>query len=176
MVRFPIRFQSISDVKEFVQIVNSYPYDVPLNCVRIGNKIICNKKTIASEILDSAYNDGITLIDTNQGYSKCSVCILNENAIITDDVSIFSAAEPFFDSVTLISKGSILLTGYDYGFIGGCTGLIGKDKLAFNGQIMSHSDHNKIIDALTANSITPIELSVNRLEDIGSILPIMEKI
>ena len=34
MVRFPIRFQSISDVKEFVQIVNSYPYDVDLSSGR----------------------------------------------------------------------------------------------------------------------------------------------
>ena len=34
MVRFPIRFKSISDVKEFVQIVNSYPYDVDLSSGR----------------------------------------------------------------------------------------------------------------------------------------------
>ncbi|HBZ78147.1 MAG TPA: serine kinase, partial [Clostridiales bacterium] len=34
MVRFPIRFQSISDVKDFVQIVNSYPYDVDLSSGR----------------------------------------------------------------------------------------------------------------------------------------------
>lgn len=34
MVRFPIRFQSISDVKEFVQIVNSFPYDVDLSSGR----------------------------------------------------------------------------------------------------------------------------------------------
>ncbi|MBQ0011176.1 MAG: HPr family phosphocarrier protein [Clostridiales bacterium] len=34
MVRFPIRFQSISDVKEFVQVVNSYPYDVDLSSGR----------------------------------------------------------------------------------------------------------------------------------------------
>ena len=155
---------------------NSYPYDVTLNSVRIGNKIICNKKTVAPEILDRAFKDGLILIDSKQGYSKCSVCVLNENAIITDDVSIYNAAAPYFVSVTLISKGSVLLPGYDYGLIGGCTGLIGKDKLAFNGQILSHSDHNKIIDALTANCVNAIELSVNRLEDIGSILPLTEKI
>lgn len=34
MVRFPIRFQSISDVKEFVQVVNSFPYDVDLSSGR----------------------------------------------------------------------------------------------------------------------------------------------
>ena len=155
---------------------NSYPYDVTLNCVRIGNKIICNKKTVAREILDIAYKDELVVIDSKQGYSKCSVCVLNENAIITDDVSIYNAAAPYFVSVTLISKGSVLLPGYDYGFIGGCTGLIGKNKLAFNGRIMSHSDHNKIIDALIVNSMTAIELTVDRLEDIGSILPLTEKI
>ncbi|HOO62119.1 MAG TPA: HPr family phosphocarrier protein [Bacillota bacterium] len=34
MVRFPIRFNGITDVKDFVHIVNSYPYDVDLSCGR----------------------------------------------------------------------------------------------------------------------------------------------
>lgn len=34
MVRFTVHFQSITDVKDFVQTVNSFPYDVDLSSGR----------------------------------------------------------------------------------------------------------------------------------------------
>ena len=34
MIRFTVRFKSITDVKEFVRIVNKYPYDVDLSSGR----------------------------------------------------------------------------------------------------------------------------------------------
>lgn len=157
-------------------IGNRYPDDVRLNCAFIGNKIICNEKTIAKEILDFAYNNDYSIINVNQGYTKCSICIVNENAVITDDESIFAAAGKFLNDVLFISKGSIGLRGYNYGFIGGCCGKIDKDKLAFNGELMSHRDFNNIIDFLNRNNIECIELCQGRLEDIGGILPLYEYI
>lgn len=160
--------------KIFASPGNKYPDDVRLNCAIIGNKIICNKKTIAKEILDFAENSGLTVINVNQGYTKCSVCIVNENAIITDDKSIFTAAGNFFDDAQLISKDSIRLQGYDYGFIGGCCGKIDKNKIAFNGAIESHRDYKLIIDFLSRNNVECIELHNERLTDIGGILPLTE--
>lgn len=154
---------------------NFYPNDVRLNCAVIGNKIICNKKTISKDILDYAYKNDYIIINVNQGYSKCSICIINDNAILTDDESVFSAAGNFLDDVMLISKGSIVLKGYDYGFIGGCCGKIDKNKIAFNGKIDAHKDCNKIIDILERNNIECIELNDGPLVDIGGILPLMEK-
>lgn len=153
---------------------NKYPDDVNLNCAIIGNKIICNKSTIAHEILEFAEIHNLTVINVNQGYTKCSVCVINEKSIITDDKSIFTATQNFFDDVLLISKNSILLKGYNYGFIGGCCGKIDKDKLAINGSIESHTDHNEIIDFLDRNHIECIELTKDRLTDIGGILPLIE--
>lgn len=151
-----------------------YPKDVLLNCALIGQKIICNKKTVAPEILEFADFNGLTVINVNQGYSKCSVCVVNDNAIITDDESIFAAAGNYFNDTLFVSKGSIVLKGYNYGFIGGCCGKIDKDKLAFNGAIESHSDYKKIIDFLERNSVECIELHNDRLCDIGGILPLCE--
>lgn len=34
MVRFTVQFKSITDVKDFVHLVNSYPYDVDLSSGR----------------------------------------------------------------------------------------------------------------------------------------------
>ncbi len=153
---------------------DKYPNDVRLNCAIISDKIICNTKTIAPEILNYAYDSGLNIIHVNQGYTKCSVCIVNENAIITDDESVFTAAQNFFDDTLFISKNSILLKGYNYGFIGGCCGKIDKDKIVFNGEIESHNDYKKIIDFLARNNVECIELKKGRLEDIGGILPLTE--
>ncbi len=154
---------------------NKYPDDVRLNCAIIGDKIICNIKTVAREVLEFAYQNGFTIINVKQGYSRCSVCIINENTIITDDESIYSAAGKFLNDVQFISKGSIGLKGYNYGFIGGCCGKIDKDIIAFNGAIESHKDYKLIIDCLNRNDVKCIELHNNPLYDIGGIIPICEE-
>lgn len=155
---------------------NKYPHDVRLNCAIIGNKIICNEKTICREVLDFAYINGFTVINVNQGYSKCSICIVDENSIITDDESIFAAAGKFLNDVLYVSKGSIGLKGYNYGFIGGCCGKIDKYKIAFNGEIESHKDCNAIIDFISRYNNECIELCKGPLVDIGGILPLYEYI
>lgn len=153
---------------------NSYPCDVPLNCAIIGNKMICNANLIAPEILEFADTNSIRVIHVNQGYAKCSICIIDENSIITDDKSVFAAAQNFLNDVLFISKGSIRLKGYNYGFIGGCCGKIAKNKIAFNGRIESHADYKEIIDFLSAHNVEPVELYNNILTDIGGILPLAE--
>lgn len=155
---------------------NSYPDDVKLNCTIIGDKLICNKKTVAYEVLEYADSNGLTVINVNQGYTRCSICVVNENAIITDDESIFTAAGNFLNDVLFISKGSIGLNGYSYGFIGGCCGKIDKNKIAFNGAIESHKDYKKIIDFMSKHNIECVELNQKRLYDIGGILPLCEEL
>ncbi len=153
---------------------NTYPDDVRLNCTIIGNKLICNPKTVSKSILDYADSHGMIVINVNQGYSRCSICVVNENTIITDDKSVFTAAGKFFNDTQFISKGSIGLRGYSYGFIGGCCGKIDKNKIAFNGAIESHKDYKVIIDCLERNNTECIELNRNKLYDIGGIIPLCE--
>ena len=64
---------------------------------------------------------------------------------------------------------------YDYGFIGGCCGLIDKDLLLFNGDLSMHSDFDKIKNFLYYNGVSYIDIKGKALTDIGSIIPIMEK-
>lgn len=153
---------------------SKYPFDVKFNGAVIGNKIICNEKTISRDILDYAYINNYIIINTNQGYTKCSICVVNENSIITDDISIYKSVQNYFDDVLLISKGSVKLKGMDYGFIGGCTGKISSNEIAFNGRIESHDDYKSIIDFISAEGCIAVETNNERLEDIGSIIPITE--
>lgn len=68
---------------------DKYPADVSLNAALFGNYAILNPKTVCKNIDFS----GRSLIPVRQGYTKCSVVPVTESAIITDDVSIASAAE-----------------------------------------------------------------------------------
>ena len=163
----------ISSIKD--SLGDRYPEDVRLNCKIIGNKIILNKKTISREILEFAELSGLDIINVNQGYTGCSICVINDSAIITDDISIFTAAQNFLNDVLFISKGSIRLKGYGYGFIGGCCGKLSPNKLAVNGRIESHTDKNLIIDFCNKHNVDIIELSDDSLTDVGGILPLLEK-
>ena len=155
-------------------IGKNYPNDVRLNCTIIGDKLICNPKTVAPEALRFADKAGMTVIPVKQGYARCSICVVDQNAIITDDSSVFAAAQNFLDDTLFISKGSIRLSGYDYGFIGGCCGKLDKDTVAFNGRVDSHADHNKIYDFMQRRNMRILELADKPLNDIGGVIPLTE--
>ena len=58
-------------------------------------------------------------INVSQGYSKCSLCIVNENSVITEDDGIAEVLKRHNMDVLKISAGDVLLSGLDYGFLGG---------------------------------------------------------
>ncbi len=155
-------------------IKSPYPYDCLLNFADIGDYIICNKSILPQEMLELLPQKQI--IDVKQGYSKCSVCICKHNTIITDDISIYNAVSQY-DNIKslLVEKGSVNIDKYDYGFIGGCCGLINKDLLLFNGDLSTHTNFDKIKNFLYDNGVNYIDIKDKPLTDIGSIIPIMEK-
>lgn len=155
-------------------IKSPYPNDCLLNFADIGDYIICNKSILTKEIVDLLPNKQI--IDVKQGYSKCSVCICKRNTIITDDISICNAVSQYENiNSLLVKKGSVQLKNYNYGFIGGCCGLIDKDTLLFNGDLSAHSDFDKIKNFLYDNNVKYIDIKGKPLTDIGSIIPISQK-
>ncbi len=154
-------------------IQSPYPNDCLLNFADIGDYIICNKSILTEEIVKYLPNKPI--IDVKQGYSKCSVCICKHNTIITDDKSVYNAVLQH-DNIKplLIEKGSVRINKFDYGFIGGCCGLVDKNLLLFNGDLSLHSDFDKIKNFLYDNGVNYIDIKDKILTDIGSIIPIME--
>lgn len=162
------KYVLIDDVK------SPYPNDCLLNFADIGDYIICNKTILREKTVEFLHNKKI--IDVKQGYSKCSVCICGYNTIITDDKSVYNAVLQY-DNINslLIEKGSVHIDKYDYGFIGGCCGLVDKSFLLFNGDLSTHSDFDKIKNFLYDNGVKYIDIKGKPLTDIGSITPIMEK-
>lgn len=148
-----------------------YPKDVLLNCVCVGKNFICNSETVSDEVFDKMKNSGYNIVDVKQGYTKCSVVPVSDNAIITDDESICAECKKCGIDVLKVSKGSVFLDGFDYGFIGGATGKISESEIIFNGDIDDHPDYKEIDLFLKKYGIKAISFK-GKLEDIGSIIPI----
>lgn len=147
-----------------------YPCDVLLNCVPIGDYLICNPKTIYKGIID---NTDKKILSTKQGYTKCSTCVVSEDAIITDDLSVMESAKSKMD-VLYVPHGEVALDGYEYGFIGGCCGKLSKDVLAFTGNLNYCSLSAEIKSFCLNHKVNCISLSNERLYDYGSLMPVIE--
>lgn len=162
-----IGFNSLSEV----ELGEKYPNDILLNNCVIDKNLICGRNATCV-----SFYDNLKIIRTSQGYAKCSVCVVDNTSIITDDESIYSECNKNEIDVLLVRKGSVLLPGFNYGFIGGCCGKISSDCIAFCGDLSTHSDFYKIKSFLNYRNIKYENLSSGQLVDIGSIIPVTEKI
>lgn len=145
-----------------------YPYDVLFNACLVGNNLICNEKTISKLILDEAKAQGYQIVNVSQGYTKCSICVVSDNAIITADCGIAKACRERKIDVLEISQGHISLPPYDFGFIGGASGTRG-DKVYFCGSLGTHPDGEKIKGFCLKHKKIAVYLSDGELQDVGSL-------
>lgn len=154
-------------------LYDKYPFDCLLNAARVGNRLFCGRY-ISNQLLEYCEENNIEIINVRQGYSKCSVCVLDKNTIITDDTGVHNAAKKAGMDSLLISHGGIAIEKYSYGFIGGCCGKIDQNTLVFNGDVTQHKDYREI-KAISDNcGIEIVCLHKGVLTDIGGILPLME--
>ncbi len=160
---------AVSDIK------SPYPNDIKLNAAFLGDKLLCNKKYIANEILDFCKNQKIEVINTKQGYSKCSVCVLNEKAVITEDSGIAYLLKNCQIDVLEITPGNIFLSEKHNGFVGGASAKISANELYFSGNPEEHPDYLKIIRFLDKYNIKPIYNKNRHLCDFGGIIQIYDK-
>ena len=145
-----------------------YPLDVLFNACLIGNKLICNEKTVSRHILSAAKENHCETVSVSQGYTKCSVCVVSDNAIVTADKGIAKACLGRDIDVLEISEGHISLPPYDFGFIGGASGIYG-DKVYFCGSLDNHPDGEKIKDFCKKHKKIAISLGNGELQDVGSL-------
>lgn len=145
-----------------------------LNICILGNNVICNTKTVDKNLIDMLTLANFNILHTNQKYTKCSIAVINKNAVITADESIYKLCMSNNIDVLKISVGNIKLDGYKYGFIGGTCGFISKDILAFSGNIELHPDYKNIKAFAQNYNVNLLSLSDDILYDIGGILPVLE--
>ena len=164
------------------EVGKKYPETVPYNAVGIGNLLIHNLKHTDETILSSYKNH----INVNQGYTRCNLLALNENAFITSDVGIFNAVnsqqttdnslyphESLVEtygrtSVLYIDPKQIKLEGQKNGFFPGCCG-VWRNNLIVCGSTKNLKEKAELDNFLKDNNFNLIELYDGDLIDVGSI-------
>ena len=154
------------------EIKGEYPRDIALNFAVFGNNFLGKLNCADEALADLTCN--LNHIPVKQGYAKCSCLIIEENAIITDDESVYKALLHNGTDVLLIGKGDVRLCGHDYGFIGGASGKISQSEILFFGNITKHRDYKKIADFIEKYDCEMKYLDFP-LTDFGGIVPIVEE-
>jgi len=152
---------------------DEYPYDIAYNCAVVGKYAFLNINHTDKKVLELLEKCRIIPVHTRQGYAKCSTAIINQEAIITADITIHeNAVRVGIDSLLIPPQKNIRLRGYDYGFIGGCTGLISETQMAFAGDFNLLNSSEIIGKFLEKHGVKPVSLDNSCIHDIGSIIPL----
>ena len=156
-----------------VDLYEKYPDNIAYNILRCGEHFFHNLKHTAPEVKNEINNRNFNLLNTNQGYAGCSsICVPLQDG----EILLLSSDKGIISSVNKLGKRnihteyfeetkSIILPGYDHGFIGGCCGYDEELGLLVYGKI------NGQLKVLSERYNFPI-LSIfdGPLTDIGGIL------
>lgn len=154
-------------------LIETYPHDIAYNAAIIGRHAFHDFRYTDSVLLNILKGKGIELVNIKQGYSRCSISILNTDAVITSDKGISKAM--FGHSVSALTVEpdvNIKLGNFKNGFIGGCTGKIDSCKLVFTGNAEKLASFGLISDYMKKNKIKHISLGSGNVLDMGSVIPL----
>ncbi len=144
-----------------------YPFDCKLNCLFMRDFCLSHETALNGEIRRFLFNREVHQINSKQGYSRCSVAVVSNNAVITADMGLARLLEGQGIEVLLVPFGEIRLKGYDSGFIGGSCFLIENNELSFFGKVSETSFYKDIKDFCNKNDVEITELTDEPLTDCG---------
>lgn len=156
------------------EIGGKYPGDIPYNTARFGDFAVCSIKHTDEILLDNLVKRNVKIIDTKQGYSKCSICVVDSSSVITSDKGLYKTLTGYGVDVLLITPGHIGLFELSHGFIGGASGSVSHNEIAFYGNLHRHPNGCEIKNFLLKHGKTLINLSENLLIDLGTLIPLKE--
>ena len=149
---------------------STYPFDCAYNVAKLGKRIVGNFSYTDAVIKELYQQSGYEFINTKQGYTKCSLCIVDKNSVITEDQGLSETLINNGINVLKIQPGEVGLNNFEYGFIGGASGEISPRKLAFFGDISKTVYSDKVISFIKDRDVDIIYLSQTKLHDYGSLL------
>ena len=113
-----------------------YPGDELCNALQIGDKLLANLGAIDPYIYSFAESLGLKTIHVNQGYALRDGS-REQSRDHHDGQRHLRRCTVHGTRCAAYFRTRILLNGYDYGFIGGCCGLIDRNTLGFTGALDS---------------------------------------
>lgn len=164
-------------IKGESKLFEEYPKDIPFNVCNIGKKVVHNFRYTDEKILEIVDKLNLEKIDIKQGYSNCSIAIIDENSVITTDRSIEKELIRNKIDVLFIEKdNNIKLLNKDKysnmsGFIGGTISRV-KNNIVITGDILNFKEYEKIKSFIESRNLKIIDFKDYDLIDYGGIITI----
>lgn len=159
------------------RISAEYPHDIKYNVCIIGKKAIHNLKYTDEILKKELINKGFELINTTQGYTNCSIAVIDENSAIVTDKGLNKILQKHgIKTLYLDEKLDIkLLNENEYsektGFIGGCISRI-KNKIIVFGDLDKIDFQNKIRSFIHERNLEVIEFKGLDVIDYGGLIEV----
>ena len=159
------------------KISAEYPYDIKYNVCIIGKKAIHNLKYTDEILKKELIDKGFELINTTQGYTNCSIAVIDENSAIVTDKGLNKILQRHgIQTLYLNEKLDIkLLKENKYseknGFIGGCISKLGNKIIVF-GDLDKIDFQNKIRNFIYEKDLEIIEFKGLDVIDYGGLIEI----
>lgn len=154
-----------------------YPFDIPFNICNVGNFVIHNFKYTDKTILNVIEKLDIEKINISQGYSNCSIAVINDNSVIVTDKKISDTLKKYgldvlyldyIPDIKLLNNGVYSKMS---GFIGGAISRIGNNIIVF-GDLNKIDKLGKIRKFILSKNLNIIDFKDLDVIDYGGILEV----
>ena len=160
-------------------IQNVYPKDINYNVCIVGNKAIHNFKYTDSQIVQELKKNNFELINVKQGYSNCSIAVIDENSIILNDKGLYNSLKDsglnilfldYMPDIKLLNeKGNYSEMN---GFIGGAIARI-DDNIVVFGDLNKVDNKSYIRKIIEKKNLNIIDFSGLDVIDYGGIIEVL---
>ena len=149
-----------------------YPYDIKYNVCIIGKKAIHNFEYTDPKIKEELIQQGYEIINTTQGYTNCSIAVIDENSAIVTDKGLYKILQKHNIDVLYLERelDIKLLNNNKYsnrkGFIGGAISRVGDNVVIF-GDLSKIDKDEKIRTFITKRNLKLIDFKELDVLDYG---------
>ena len=177
----PTQYENLQGLAKIVkgqEIVQSkYPFDIKYNVCTIGKIAIHNFKYTDKKLKQLLIDNKYELIDTTQGYTNCSIAVIDNNSAIVSDKGLYQILRSHGIETLLVSNNLDikLLNKNRYsdkkGFIGGCIARI-NDSIVVFGELSKIDIDGKIKTFISNRKLNIIEFKGIDVIDYGGLIEI----
>lgn len=158
------------------KVSSKYPEDIKYNVCIIGKKAIHNFKFTDLSVKEELEAHNYELIPTTQGYTNCSIAVIDDNSAIVTDKGLYKILQKHNIDVLCIKEPDIkLLTRKGFsdkkGFIGGVITRI-EDSIIVTGDLRKIDIDDKIREFIERKNLKIIDFKDLDVIDYGGILEI----
>ena len=158
------------------KVSSKYPEDIKYNVCIIGKKAIHNFKFTDLSVKEELEAHNYELIPTTQGYTNCSIAVIDDNSAIVTDKGLYKILQKHNIDVIFIKEPDIkLLTRKGFsdkkGFIGGVITRI-EDSIIVTGDLRKIDIDDKIREFIERKNLKIIDFKDLDVIDYGGILEI----